>query len=541
MDVEKSGDSLSATTPSAEESRLAELGYTQELKRGFSLPGIVAFSFSIVTSWTALSGVLIVGVQSGGPPVMIWSWIGVCIVTLSVAYSLAEMCSAYPVAGGQYSWVAVFAPKKLRRGMSFLCGWFLNIGLLAMGATSHTASANFLLGLANLNNRDFEIRSWHNPLIAWAVALSSLIINVWGSKLLNKGSQMFLALNISSFVIVVVTILVMNGDRRPSSFVFSDFVNLTGWPPAYTALLGILQASYGMCCYDSASRMTEEIKDSRRQAPRAIVMSVYIGFVTGFVFLIAASYSMSADIDTIAGTSTGVPIMEIFYHATSTTAGATGLASLITIVGFGASFGLTATAGRSIYAFARDSGLPFSKFLSRVDSKTCSPVNALCCAVFVQMCLIAIQFGTATGFSTVIAIATEGFYVSYAFPLIARLLSLFTSQPARHIGGLYSLGQWSIPFNVVAVIYLLFTTITFNLPTVYPVSSENMNYTSAAVGAVMLIALVTWLTTGRKHFRGPESGGVAVATEGLIVSDGGPAESVNVDVDVVDKERKTVG
>lgn len=123
MDVEKNGCPLSATAPSAEESRLAELGYTQELKRGFSLPGIVAFSFSIVTSWTALSGVLIVGVQSGGPPVMIWSWIGVCILTLSVAYSLAEMCSAYPVAGGQYSWVAVFAPRKLRRGMSYLCGW----------------------------------------------------------------------------------------------------------------------------------------------------------------------------------------------------------------------------------------------------------------------------------------------------------------------------------------------------------------------------------------------------------------------------------
>lgn len=65
-----------------------------ELKRSFGLVGMVGFSFSIVTSWTALSGVLIIGVETGGPPVMIWGWLAVCVFTLSVAYSMAEMCSA---------------------------------------------------------------------------------------------------------------------------------------------------------------------------------------------------------------------------------------------------------------------------------------------------------------------------------------------------------------------------------------------------------------------------------------------------------------
>jgi len=101
---------------------LAQLGYTQELKRSFGLLGMVGFSFSIVTSWTALSGVLIIGVESGGPPVMIWGWLCVCLVTLAVAYSMAEMCSAYPVAGGQYSWVAILAPTRWARSMSYLCG-----------------------------------------------------------------------------------------------------------------------------------------------------------------------------------------------------------------------------------------------------------------------------------------------------------------------------------------------------------------------------------------------------------------------------------
>lgn len=98
---------------------------------------MIGFSFSIVTSWTALGGVLIVGVSAGGPPVMIWSWVGICLATLTVAYSMAEMCSAYPVAGGQYSWVAILAPKRWARGFSYVCGWFMLIGEL-----------EFLLGMS---------------------------------------------------------------------------------------------------------------------------------------------------------------------------------------------------------------------------------------------------------------------------------------------------------------------------------------------------------------------------------------------------------
>lgn len=52
--------------------------------------------------------------------------------------------------------------------------------------------------------------------------------------------------NISSFVIVVVAILSMNGNKNSASFVFGDFVNLTGFPPAYAAIVGLLQAAFGM-------------------------------------------------------------------------------------------------------------------------------------------------------------------------------------------------------------------------------------------------------------------------------------------------------
>ncbi|KAH7043960.1 hypothetical protein B0J12DRAFT_187416 [Macrophomina phaseolina] len=123
---------------------LEKFGYEPELKRTFGVLGMIGFSFSIVTSWSALSGVLVVGVESGGPPVMIWSWVGVCAVSLAVAYSMAEMCSAYPVAGGQYSWVAILAPKKWARGLSYVCGWFMLIVSFVRSSRLHNRDSDVL-------------------------------------------------------------------------------------------------------------------------------------------------------------------------------------------------------------------------------------------------------------------------------------------------------------------------------------------------------------------------------------------------------------
>ena len=36
-----------------------------------------------------------------------------------------------------------------------------------------------------------------------------------------------------------------------------------------------------------------------------------------------------------------------------------------------------------------------------------------------------------------------------------------------------------------------------------PVTKENMNYTSAALGVIGVVSLVTWITTGREKFTGP--------------------------------------
>ncbi|KAF2803345.1 GABA permease [Mytilinidion resinicola] len=488
----------------SEDAALEQLGYQQELKRSFGLLGMIGFSFSIVTSWTALSGVLIIGVESGGPPIMVWGWLAVCIVTLAVAYSMAEMCSAYPVAGGQYSWVAILAPQRWARGFSYICGWFMLIGILAMGAVNNFIGANFLLGMANLSHPDYTIERWHTVLVAYLIAVCAALSNIFLPRFLDKISQGILVWNIVSFFVVFITILACNDHKQPASFVFSTFQNETGFNGSYCAILGILQSAFGMCCYDAPSHMTEEMRDARKQAPRAIVMSVYMGAVTGFIFLISLSFCMG-DIESTAGTTTGVPVIAIFFNSTGSVGGSCALASLIAVIVLFCANSLMAEGSRAVYAFARDRGLPFSSILSKVEKKRQVPVFAILFTCLIQIAFNSIYFGTITGFNTVISIATMGFYLSYAMPLLARILS-YLNKSHTTLEGPYSLGRLSLPLNVVGFLFLMFCVITFNFPSVKPVNEENMNYTSAAVGVVMLIATVTWVFDGRKNFTGPEVG-----------------------------------
>jgi choline transport protein len=95
--------------------------------------------------------------------------------------------------------------------------------------------------------------------------------------------------------------------------------------------------------------------------------------------------------------------------------------------------------------------------------------------------------------------------LSYLMPLFSRILAHFTGKKTR-LEGPYSLGRWGIVLNIIGFLYLGFVCIIANLPSVTPVDSENMNYTSAATGLVMLISLIFWVLKGRKTFTGPDDG-----------------------------------
>ena len=389
-----------------------------------------------------------------------------------------------------------------------------------MGATNNSIASNFVLGMANLVFPEYTIERWQTVLVAYLVAFVSTAVNLWGSHLLHRIAKFILIWNVGSFIIITITLLATNDHKQPAHFVFQDFENSTGWGTSMAAIIGILQACFGMCCYDAPSHMTEEMKSASKEAPKAIVLAVVLGAVTGFIFLLALCFCIG-DINETANSPTGVPVIQIIYDSTGNKAATIILSCLITVIVIVAGNNLLAEGSRSVYAFARDHGLPFSKILSSVDKKSKVPVYAVLVTLIVQLALNSIEFGTTTGFETVISIATEGFCeyhvlcckigscltllldLSYAMALGSRLLGYFTGHITKMEGPYAFPVPVSIALNFLGLVFLLFASITFNFPSTYPVNHESMNYTSAAIGVIALVSTVTWFISGKHHFTGP--------------------------------------
>lgn len=83
---------------------LHEMGYTQELYRGFSPLMSFAFCFTAVNVLTSISLGFTFALNTGGSGVAIWSWVIGSIFTVLIGLSLAEICSVYPSAGSVYHW-----------------------------------------------------------------------------------------------------------------------------------------------------------------------------------------------------------------------------------------------------------------------------------------------------------------------------------------------------------------------------------------------------------------------------------------------------
>lgn len=224
----------------------------------------------------------------------------------------------------------------------------------------------------------------------------------------NKISRIALIWNVTLFVVATVTLLATNRHKQSASFVFTKFRNYTGWGHAMAAVLGILQSCFGLCCYGAPAHMTEGMKSASKEAPKAMIMSVLLGAVTGFIFLLALCFCIG-DITATATTITGVPTLEVYYNSTGSKAATCALTSLTCVIGIIALNSLLAEGSRSVYAFVRDRGLPFSKVFAKVSSKHQIPLNALLLTLVVQLALDAIDFGTTTGLQTVVAISTAGF------------------------------------------------------------------------------------------------------------------------------------
>jgi choline transport protein len=134
--------------------KLAEMGYTQEMQRNFSVWSVLGVGFSLTNSWFGISAALVTGINSGGPILIIYGIILVALVSTCVGITLSELASAMPNAGGQYFWANELAPKRWANIASYLTGWFAWAGSMFTSASVALAMGSAMVGCYQLSHPD---------------------------------------------------------------------------------------------------------------------------------------------------------------------------------------------------------------------------------------------------------------------------------------------------------------------------------------------------------------------------------------------------
>ncbi len=141
--------------------KLAEMGYTQDMKRNFSVISLLGVGFSLTNSWFGISAALVTGINSGGPVLIIYGIILIALISTCVGISLSELASALPNAGGQYFWANELAPKRYANFASYLTGWFAWAGSIFTSASVALAVGSAAVGCWQLSHPDLYVGKAH--------------------------------------------------------------------------------------------------------------------------------------------------------------------------------------------------------------------------------------------------------------------------------------------------------------------------------------------------------------------------------------------
>jgi amino acid transporter len=463
---------------------LSALGYRQELRRDVSAFQNFALSFSVISVLTGAVTLYTHGLKWGGPVVMTVGWPLVVVGTLCVAVSLAELASAFPTAGALYHWASILGGP----GAGWTTAWLNTVGQFAITAGIDYGLAEFLAPLLGWPSDHSHVLPLFVGLLASHAWLNHVGVGVVAK--LNVVSAWYHVVG----VVVVVGAVLLLAPRQPVSFLLEGVTPPTGaWTPGF--VVALLQAAWTFTGYDASAHASEETHDAARNAPKGILTAVLASAVAGWVLILGVTLATPSLPQALAAPNAFLFILEASL-------GRVGTALVWVCVGAMWFCGLASVTSNSrmLWAFARDGGLPGSKWLAAVSPRFQTPHVATWvsagCALLVVLLSIAIgrvsQQAAADALSTVTAVSTVALYLSYGLPIAMALWARRRGWPRQ---GPFSVGRAGPWFNVLSLGWLTAAVVVMSLPP------------SGVVGLAMLLvgaALATvWFGGVRRRFKGP--------------------------------------
>lgn len=392
---------------------------------------------------------------------------------------------------------------------SWFEAWFNMLGQWAGCSGSVYAAAEFFCILIAMNNESFanlyispDGKINQKVLVVTHLILIVLcgIINSLGGWAVKLTSNTSVVVHIAGTIAFMVALLVGAPTHQSASFVFTSFVNETGWGNnGLVFLLGLLAAQWSMLGYDSSAHMAEETKDSYLNGPRGIIFAIIASVVMGFALILALTFSLQ-DYAASVGTIYGQAPAQIFIDCVGIK-GASVLVFIVALCGFLTGIATTTANSRSMYAFARDGGLPGSSWLRVIDARTSMPLRLVWTSVLICFLLALPALGSTQALAAISGVSVVSFVVAYGIPIFLRnTIARKTFKQSE-----FNLGPFSGIVGILACSWSVFIFVLFELPQVYPATSDNLNYCPVAVGIVVGFAGIWWMVDAHKWFKGPRS------------------------------------
>jgi amino acid transporter len=502
---------------SRDEQELAELGYKQELSRAWSGFTNFAISFTIISVLAGTFTTFAFAWQNGGPIAASIGWPVLCFFVLMVAFSMAELTSRYPTAGGPYWWAHDLGGK----GWSWMTGWFNIVGLVGIVASVGYGAAFFLYNVLNLYGLDILGANFgdgeHVLSETFLLFLIILVVvtglNVAADRILATLNNVSVGWHVIGVAVVIALLVFVPDDHQSASFVFGERINNNGAFDGSTSNfgfwllvlpVGFLLAMYTQTGYDASAHTAEETRDASMAAAQGIWRSVFWSALIGWFVLLAFLFA-ATDVDAV-NESAG------FVGAIFTSAMDSWAAKMVLIIAtigqlFCVTAGLT-SASRTWYAFSRDRAIPGWALFRRVNRDKVPLYAVIAVSFFALVISIPALFGendVPFAFFAITGICTVGLYLAYIIPVYLRFRAGDRFRPGPwNLGSRYKLVNVLAMFFVVLVLYSL--VLLPYTPTGLPWNDDFdwtvVNYVPLAI-LVPLIFGVWYLISAKNKYQGP--------------------------------------
>ncbi|KXT18960.1 hypothetical protein AC579_8709 [Pseudocercospora musae] len=486
--------------PQNDQRDMRRLGKKQELKRRFRFFSIVGFVVVLGLTWEFSLTTLVFSLSNGGTAGSIWLVLVVCFGMFFVMLSMAECASMAPTSGGQYHWVSEFAPAHLQRPLSYAVGWLCALGWQCAMPTVAYVGAQQVLALIAVCDSSYVIQGWHGALMTMAFVLAAISFNTFAIGKLPILEGLAVVLHVFGFVAFIVIMWVM-GPRANAVVIFTNFRDDNNWGNLGLAtLIGIVGPATTYLGADSAAHLAEELEDASYILPRAMFSAAIINYITGFVTTVTFMFTLG-NLEDIPASSTGQPWVAVMYKITGSKAATITLVILMTVMYFFCGVNQVTTSSRQVFAFARDKGLPFHRFLSKVRPDSGVPANSVYVTLVFTFLIALIIIGSVTAFNIILSVSATGLFTSYIIVISTVLAKRFRGD--KFPSSQFNLGKFGYVANIIGICFLVVAWLFLFFPPVPQPNPATMNWAVLVYGAVIIFALAYYLIHGRHEYDGP--------------------------------------